>query len=401
MPSIQIFKPGRVTSMEGVAVDFTAADLQGIASRYDPDLHEAPIVVGHPEHDAPAYGWVGGLAFADGALVAHEQQVNPEFDQLRKRGSYKKVSARFYTPAAKNNPTPGQYYLRDVGFLGAMPPAVKGLQRISFADDVGALLTAELSFGDLPAWGGSAIARMFRSVREFLIADKGQDVADRVLPDWEIESLRELSQRADDAPETQPAPEDAQASRPIDLASFADKGDADFLDVAQATPSTPGPKEPATMSKTPEQLQADLDAANAQIEALQGAERERAQAARHAEHASFADALVKDGRWPTGARDVLVASLDVLATPVESACVSFGDGEAAQPLHQALRTQLLAMPALVSFAEFAGKQAGGAVLSDRQAADRAAAYRSRMAAQGHNISLATALDAVHAGTDKE
>ena len=42
-------------------------------------------------------------------------------------GRFKKVSASFYTPDSPHNPVPGVYYLRHVGFLGAQPPAVKGL----------------------------------------------------------------------------------------------------------------------------------------------------------------------------------------------------------------------------------------------------------------------------------
>lgn len=389
MSSIQIFKPGTVTSMEGVAVSFTAADLQGIAKRYDPALHEAPIIVGHPQHDAPAFGWVAGLSFADGALVADEQQVNDDFAELRRKGSFKKVSARFYTPDSKNNPTPGEYYLRDVGFLGAMAPAVKGLRTASFADDAGSqLVVSEISFGDLPAYAGTYIARMFRGLRDFLIADKGQEVADRVLPDWEVESVRELSQRAEEPPSA------------TDLRSFGDEFKARTLAAIEAT-SKPVSKEPTQM-KTPEQLQADLDAANAQIADLRKADRVRADQARHEENVSFADTLVAEARWPAGAKDVLVASLDHLATPVDSGCVSFGEGDAAQPLHQVLREQLQALPPVVSFAEVAGKRSGGgAQLSDREISGRAKDYQDRMAAKGQNISIGQAINAVTNGTDKE
>lgn len=384
MSSIPIFKPGAVTSMEGVVVNFTAADLQGIAKRYNPALHEAPFVVGHPAHDAPAYGWAGGLSFADGVLVADGKQIDDDFAELHRKGRFKKVSARFYTPASANNPTPGEYYLRDIGFLGAMPPAVKGLRTASFADEGAELLTAEISFGDLPAYTGAYISRMFRSLRDWLIAEKGQEVADRVLPDWEIESVRETSQRAAEQIES------IDSLRPIGSASFAD-------------PTTTAAKEAALTAKTPEQLQADLDAANARIQSLESADRQRADTARHVDHVSFADTLVAEARWPAGLKDVLVASLDHLATPVDSACVSFGDGDAAKPLHLVLREQLQALPPLVSFAEVAGKRTGTAdtTLSDRQIGDRAAAYRNRLAAKGQNITIGAAIDAVNAGTDKE
>lgn len=154
------------------------------------------------------------------------------------------------------------------------------------------------------------------------------------------------------------------------------------------------------MSKTPEQLQADLDAANARVQELQAAEAKRASDTRHAEHVSFAEGLVKEAKWPAGAKDVLVATLDHLAQP--EGVVSFGEGDAAKPLHQALREQLQVMPESVSFAEFARKGSGSAgALTNQQVADRAAAYQARRAAAGQNITLSDAVDAVHAGADKD
>jgi hypothetical protein len=340
MKHFQIFRANvPVTSMEGTTVSFSEADLKGIAERYDPALHEAPLIVGHPQHDAPAYGWVAGLSFADGALAVQEKQVDPEFDALRTRGSFKKVSARFYTPTSKNSPTPGQYYLRDVGFLGAMAPAVKGLRSASFADDGADLATAEISFADLPAYSGTYISRLFRGLRDWLIEKEGKDTADRVLPDWEVQSLSEISTRAE-----------AQDSH---NASFGD------------THSNPASKEKPTM-KTAEQLQADLDAANrerdtaqARATTLEQADRQRQVDARHAEHVSFADGLISEARWPAGSKEPLVATLDHLATPAESGVVSFGDGDAAKPLHQVLREQLQALPSQVSFKQIATKPKDG------------------------------------------
>ncbi len=133
--SIHIFKPGTHTAMSGLALSFSEADLQASADAYDPAKHEAPLVVGHPKADAPAYGWVKGLAFNESGLQAEPHQVDAEFAELVSAGRFKKVSASFYTPDAPANPVPGVYYLRHVGFLGAQPPAIKGLKQAEFADD--------------------------------------------------------------------------------------------------------------------------------------------------------------------------------------------------------------------------------------------------------------------------
>jgi len=46
--SLDIFRSGRHTASSGASLAFTEADLAATAAAYDPALHEAPIVVGHP-----------------------------------------------------------------------------------------------------------------------------------------------------------------------------------------------------------------------------------------------------------------------------------------------------------------------------------------------------------------
>lgn len=150
------------------------------------------------------------------------------------------------------------------------------------------------------------------------------------------------------------------------------------------------------MSKTPEQLQAELDTANAQIQALQTADRQRDANARHAAHVSFADGLVAEARWPGGAKDVLVATLDHLAMP--DGVVSFGEGDAAKPLAEVLQAQLKALPPSVSFGEFAKKGSdGGEAAGPEVVAARAVAYQSEQAAKGERVNTAEAVAHVSRG----
>lgn len=132
---ITIFRSGRHVDAIGLEAAFSVADLTAIAEGYDPAIHEAPLVVGHPQTDGPAFGWVGSLTTDGTHLLAHPQQVDPGFAEMVASGRFKKISASFYTPASPRNPKPGQYYLRHVGFLGAQPPAIKGLPDARFADD--------------------------------------------------------------------------------------------------------------------------------------------------------------------------------------------------------------------------------------------------------------------------
>lgn len=145
MRPLQIFKAGTHTASSGQTLTFSAADLAATAAAYDPAAFSAPLVVGHPELDKPAYGWVNALAHADDALEATPEQLDPAFADLVNNGRFKKISAAFFTPNAPTNPVPGVYYLRHVGFLGAAAPAVKGLRAPAFANTDEGVIELEFS----------------------------------------------------------------------------------------------------------------------------------------------------------------------------------------------------------------------------------------------------------------
>ena len=131
---IEIFRAGRHIDEAGTAHQFSDADLDGMAQSYNPALREAPLTVGHPQDNLPAYGWVKSVTRNDsGMLLMNPHQVEPQFAEMVEAGRFKKRSASFYPPQSPNNPTPGKWYLRHVAFLGAQPPAVAGLKDIQFS----------------------------------------------------------------------------------------------------------------------------------------------------------------------------------------------------------------------------------------------------------------------------
>ncbi|WP_186270316.1 hypothetical protein [Burkholderia gladioli] len=131
---LEIFRAGRRTAMNGQVYDITPADLAASAAAYDPAVHEAPLVIGHPDHDKPAYGWVKSLHAVGDVLQSDHQQVDTAFAEYVAAGRVKKRSASFYHPEDPANPKPGVWYVRHVGFLGAQPPAVKGLRDPHFSE---------------------------------------------------------------------------------------------------------------------------------------------------------------------------------------------------------------------------------------------------------------------------
>lgn len=116
----QIFKAGTHKAMSGVTLDFSERDLQMTAAAFSPASRPAPLVLGHPKDDQPAYGQVRGLFVKDGDLFA-QAVVDSALETLVKTGRYRHISASFISPFASDNPTPGAYYLKHVGFLGGAP----------------------------------------------------------------------------------------------------------------------------------------------------------------------------------------------------------------------------------------------------------------------------------------
>jgi hypothetical protein len=145
---MQIFRAGTWTDAAGITRSWSEGDVAAMAAAYDPDASEAPLVVGHPADDAPAYGWVARLTATDGVLDAEPHLVDPDFAALVAAGRYRRVSAAFYLPDAPANPKPGTWYLRHVGFLGAQPPAVKGLRAAALHGDASDAVTVTLALSE-------------------------------------------------------------------------------------------------------------------------------------------------------------------------------------------------------------------------------------------------------------
>lgn len=308
--------------MNGVRFDFSEADLAATVKAYDPALHEAPLVIGHPKHDAPAAGWVKSLTGDAQGLNAEPQQVDPAFSELLAKKSFKKISASFYHPDAANNPVPGVYYLRHVGFLGAQPPAVKGLRPIELADGEEGVI----EFGD---FGDSISAGVFRRLREWLIAQFGQEAADQVVPGWDVDNLLAESRRDDDRP---------AFSEPTQI------------------PPKPIEEQPVNEAEKTA-LEAENKRLSTLVEQHQTKARTDAAATRHTANLAFAEGLVSAGRLLPKHADALIAVLDFAEagdTPLE-----FGEGDQRAPVVDGLKAIFNDLPQQIDFAEQASKDRKG------------------------------------------
>lgn len=269
---IEVFRPGTFTPMGRDPISYTAADLRAIADAYDPQTAPAPVVVGHPSVDAPAYGWIDRFDYdaATDRLFATVTDIDPGFADLVKAGRFRKVSMAYFSPDQAHNPVPGVWYPKHLGFLGAAPPAVPGLRNAAFAGDAGAIFTA--TFGDPAA---EETAGILRALREFFIDRFGLEDADRALPGWRIEWLGEMG-KAPAAPAFSADPAPAQ-SQPASKETIVSEPDPAFA-----------------------AREAELAARERQLA-------ERAAEIAHADHVAFAERLVEEGRLLPVSRDKVVA----------------------------------------------------------------------------------------------
>lgn len=133
---VEIGRVGTFADSTGVERSLDREFLSAVVANYQSAAHEAPLVVGHPKDNVPAFGWTSDVRLNGDSLEARFTDTDEDFENLVQAGRYKKRSASFYT----NPPN-----LRHVGFLGAQPPAVKGLRDISFSDGDAVTISVEFT----------------------------------------------------------------------------------------------------------------------------------------------------------------------------------------------------------------------------------------------------------------
>lgn len=92
-------------------------------------LHTPMAVFGHPKHDDPAHAAVSALKREGEILLAKFTKTSDHLEKSVQDGRFPNRSAAFYLDPQGCGPI-----LRHVGFLGAMPPEVKGLAPVQFFD---------------------------------------------------------------------------------------------------------------------------------------------------------------------------------------------------------------------------------------------------------------------------
>ena len=363
MQLIEIFKAGKRTDANGLEVEITTADLQNAVNAYDVNFHESPAVIGHPKHNAPAYGWVKRLELDGDVLKAEFDQIDPEFAEMVEKGRFKKISSSFYLPDSPNNPCPGNLYLRHVGFLGAMPPAVKGLRNPEFAEN-------EQGVVDFSDW---AEASLWRRLRDWIIGTHGQEEADKAVPDYLVASVQEESIRND-------LKRYQQDETGIPMPSFNE------------------PNQPSEPQGEPEMTPEEIEQLKAENQQLKAEKAEALLNQAKTDNADFAEGLVKAGKLAPVAKQQAIDLLNYGSTTAAGGVVEFGEGE---NLHGKIKAFLDAQPQIVEFGEVATKdKAAGAEDGTGQYAEGTSAdaidmdKKVRAYMKEHNVDYTAAFNAI-------
>jgi len=177
---IPVFKTGMHTDSAGNTKTWIEQDLDNVVEKFDPKVG-APLVIGHPKENAPAYGWVEGLKRVGQYLYYKPMQVVPAFKEMVNKGMFKKRSISMYPDGT----------LRHIGYLGAVPPAIKGLPDHMFMVEEDSI-TIEFEEYRIPM-----IGRMFQRLRDFLIEKYDTETADKVVSDYEIDELKRMISEVD------------------------------------------------------------------------------------------------------------------------------------------------------------------------------------------------------------
>lgn len=133
MKNVELFEAGTQTNSNGDTKEWTEAELQTLADNFNslnPDtVDAAPAVIAHPEEGtypsdtAPAWGWLHNVRVVGKKLVGDFRDVAVEFYDWVKEKRYSNRSISIDTE---------NMIIKHVGWLGAIPPAVKTLASVKF-----------------------------------------------------------------------------------------------------------------------------------------------------------------------------------------------------------------------------------------------------------------------------
>lgn len=212
-PWHDVFFAGEHTDNTGKSRNYSREDLQQVVDNFTPN--KAPLVIGHPKTNAPALGWVTGVRLTDDdRLEVTANNVNVDFAKAVAAKSFPNRSISLVR-------TDKGLTLRHIGYLGAVEPALEGLGWQFNGADADPTETVEFSAEPSETIEFSmemahqrSLLDMFSNMRDFFIEKFSQEDADRVVPKWSLDWMREALTREEVRKETSEDPLTPEFSKP-------------------------------------------------------------------------------------------------------------------------------------------------------------------------------------------
>lgn len=395
--------PGTYPLRTGEPISFSEADLRGAAEAYDPKLKKAPIVLGHPSTDSPAFGYVANAEFSEGWLKLDPLYLSDKFAAFAEE-SYGGGSVALYKPDSYGNPIKDgkTWYIRHWGWAnwpvikGSEPPTVaeafsefdpqeEGVVVIQFSEfspsekdgeNQSALGEGKTPSPDSPEFSeffDRQVVELFRSIRDWMIEWDNVEAADRLIPSWALDMM-------------------AEEIRLSDLQVNAMYAEEPVKTKTQPTPASPPPDGEAkndTRSAQASQPAIAFAEQEASLTQRETALDKRLQALDRREMVAFCEDLLNAGRQFDKA-----AAVELLLSSADEGEVAFGEGDTAfngSP-RELVKRLLNSLPKVVEFAEVAGaeKTVPDQETDPKAIARKIDAYRRQQAADGAEVSFAEA-----------
>lgn len=207
---IEAGRLGRQIDSRGVVKEFTPEFFQEVISSYDPKNFKAPAIISHDTKGVAdnklhtnkelCYGVASGLKMVGDRLKISFDKLSPKIKEHFDNGELVSVSPSFYPPSHHANPTPGKWSLRHLSFLGANPPAIKGLAAPTFSEtgydpkentlDFSFPVELNESAGALEfSIATRSLKNLLSSLRDWLVEKHGREEAEKILPSFAIDEI--------------------------------------------------------------------------------------------------------------------------------------------------------------------------------------------------------------------
>ncbi len=371
---IEMFRSGTHTDSSGSEKVWTNEELDGIATKYNESAHEAPVVIGHPKHNDPAVGWVDSVKREGNKLFGNLKNMNNDFVEAWKGGSFKKRSISLYPDGT----------IRHLGFLGAMPPAIKGLSDFQFAESIEGEEFSAFEFEDsfdYMDWEEASlfrqIGRTFQNIREYFIDKNSVEVADGLIPTFIIDDLKGAEATTND---------DNSFSEP-------DKKEGDTMTPEEKQRLETAENSVASLTKSNTDFQETITGLNTKVTTLEASASAVVLGAVTKDFTEFCDGLVSKGLLKPADKDGQVNQL-LLAHNADGVA-EFAEGDEEKKGAVAfLKNSLSKAPKIVDFNESETDDDLEDEKDPNKLAEKATEFQEAQAKLGKTISYTEAVNTV-------